>query len=299
MSIAIRPRRSVLYMPGSNARALKRAQTVDVDCLIFDLEDAVAPDAKKMAREQVVEAIHSGNYGYRELIIRINSMETMWGADDLDAAIEACPDAILIPKVNSPADVQFFANRLAVANAPEELRLWAMLETAQSVLNAGDIGLTALDPETRLDCLVMGTNDLSKATRARLRPGRMAMVPWLMTCLAAARAGGIDIIDGVYNNFNDLEGFAAECAQGAELGMDGKTLIHPNQADICNRAFSPKEEEVAWARRVNDAFAQPENYGKGVIQVDGKMVERLHADMGRRVIAIAYAIASRGYIEQD
>lgn len=293
MTAALRPRRSALYMPGSNARALEKARTLDVDCLLLDLEDAVAPDAKDVARSQVVEAVTAGGYGQREVVIRINGMETPWGEDDLAAAVKADPDAILVPKVNSPADLQLVAHKLSLLGASAKLRIWAMMETPLAMLNAGAIGACGRDPEVRLSCFVMGTNDLAKETRARLTPGRAAMMPWLMTCVAAARAGGIDILDGVYNAFQDEEGFAAECAQGAEMGMDGKTLIHPKQITPCHAAFSPSEAEVAWARRINAIFDEPENAARGAIQVDGKMVERLHAEMGKRVIAIADAIAAR------
>ena len=260
---------------------------------MLDLEDAVAPDAKELARNQIVEAVSAGGYGEREVVIRVNGLDTPWGEADLQAAVKAAPDAILVPKVNSPADLQRIAHLLSVHKAPGELKLWAMMETPEAMLNAAAIGACGKDPEVRLSCFVMGTNDLAKETRARLTPGRAAMTPWLMTCVAAARAGGIDILDGVYNAFQDDAGFAAECAQGADMGMDGKTLIHPKQIAACHAAFSPSEDEVGWARRINAAFDQPENAGKGAIQVDGKMVERLHAEMGRRVIAIADAIAAR------
>ena len=293
MTTSIRPRRSALYMPGSNTRALEKAKGLDVDCLILDLEDAVAPDMKADARAQIVAAVQGGGYGDREVVIRINGLDTAWGEDDLKAAIDAKPDAILIPKVNSPADLERAAHKLALGNAPQGLRLWAMMETPLAMLNAAAIAACGRDPEVRLSCFVMGTNDLAKETRAQLNPGRAVMTPWLMTCVAAARTGGIDILDGVYNNFSDLDGFAAECAQGVEMGMDGKTLIHPKQIEACHAAFSPSEEEVAWARKINEIFSLPENASKGAIQVDGKMVERLHADMGLRVIAIADAIAAR------
>lgn len=293
MSQTFTPRRSALYMPGSNARALEKARTLDVDCLILDLEDAVAPDAKAPARQQIVDAVKAGGYGNREVIIRINALDTDWGEDDLKAAVEAGPDAILVPKVNGPADLQRVAHMLSFHGAPKSLKLWAMMETPRAMLNAGAIAACGHDPEVRLACLVMGTNDLAKETRAHLTPGRAAMMPWLMTCVAAARAGGVDIIDGVYNAFQDEEGFAAECRQGREMGMDGKTLIHPKQIPACHSAFSPSAEEVAWARKINGIFNQPENADKGAIQVDGKMVERLHADMGLRVMAIDDAISAR------
>ncbi|WP_417687391.1 HpcH/HpaI aldolase/citrate lyase family protein [Roseibium sp.] len=293
MTTALKPRRSALYMPGSNARALEKAKTLDVDCLILDLEDAVAPDSKAMARQQIVDAVKGGGYGDREVVIRVNGLDTPWGDEDLKAAITAGPDAVLVPKVNGPEDLQRVAHRLAVGQAPASLKLWAMMETPLAMLNAADIGACGRDPEVRLSCFVMGTNDLAKETRAQLNPGRAVMMPWLMTCVAAARSGGIDILDGVYNAFNDMEGFSAECAQGAEMGMDGKTLIHPKQIEACHAAFSPSDEEIAWARKINDLFALPENADKGAIQVDGKMVERLHAEMGLRAIAIADAIAAR------
>ncbi len=293
MTEPIRPRRSALYMPGSNSRTLEKARTLDVDCLLLDLEDAVAPDVKDLARRQIVDAVSAGGYGKREIVIRINGPDTPWSEDDLKAAVKAGPDAILVPKVNAPADLQRIAHALSVHGAPRTLKLWAMMETPDAMLNAAAISACGKDPEVRLACLVMGTNDLAKETRARLVPGRAAMVPWLMTCVAAARAGGVDILDGVYNNFQDEDGFAAECAQGVEMGMDGKTLIHPKQIAACHTAFSPSADEIAWARKINEAFEDPENSGKGAIQVDGKMVERLHAEMGRRVLSIADAIADR------
>lgn len=293
MTELLRPRRSALYMPGSNARALEKARTLDVDCLILDLEDAVAPDVKAEARGQIKDAVSAGGYGDREVVIRINARDTDWADDDLKMAVEANPDAILIPKVNAPADLEQVAQKLKVLGRSDKLKLWAMMETPLAMLNAGAIGACGRDPAVGLSCFVMGTNDLAKETRAQLTPSRFAMMPWLMTCVAAARAGGIDILDGVYNNFQDLDGFAAECAQGAEMGMDGKTLIHPKQIEACHTAFSPSEAEVDWARKINAIFDQPENASKGAIQVDGKMVERLHADMGLRAIAIADVIAAR------
>lgn len=290
---SLKPRRSALYMPGSNARALEKAKSLDVDCLILDLEDAVAPDMKSVARDQIVTAVSEGGYGHREVVIRINGLDTEWGDADLEAAVRAKPDAVLLPKVNAAADLQRAAHRLAVHGAPAALKLWAMMETPLAMLNAAEIGACGLDPDVRLACFVMGTNDLAKETRAKLLPGREVMMSWLMTSVAAARAGGIDILDGVYNDFNNLEGFQAECLQGADMGMDGKTLIHPKQIEICNKAFSPSEDDIAWARRINAVFDEPENAGKGALQVDGKMVERLHADMGLRTIAIAEAISTR------
>ncbi len=291
--MTFRPRRSVLYMPGSNARALEKAKTLPADCLILDLEDAVAPDAKETARNQVTEAVRQGGYGPREVVIRINGLTTPWGEEDLKAAAAANPDAILIPKVSALQDLAGIEGMLQQAGATPELALWAMMETPLAMLNAGTVAAATADSCPRLAAFVMGTNDLAKETGARLVEGRAPMLPWLMTCLAAARAYGLDILDGVYNDFGNAEGFAAECRQGVELGMNGKTLIHPKQIEPCNDAFSATAEEVERARAIIAAFDLPENADKGTIQLDGRMVERLHADMARRTVAIADAIAAR------
>ncbi|MEI2386652.1 CoA ester lyase [Breoghania sp. JC706] len=291
--MTFRPRRSVLYMPGSNARALDKARTLAADALIFDLEDAVAPDAKETARTQVGDAVKAGGYGPREVVVRINGLSTPWGEADLKAAAAAAPDAILIPKVSSPEDLARVEDLLRQAGAPEKTALWAMMETPLAMLNAGAIAAAAKGASPRLAVLVMGTNDLAKETGAQLVEGRAPMLPWLMTCLAAARAYGLDIVDGVYNDFNNEDGFAAECGQGVDLGMDGKTLIHPKQIGPCNAAFSASAEEIERARAIIAAFDLPENADKGAIQLDGRMVERLHADIARRTVAIADAIAAR------
>jgi citrate lyase subunit beta / citryl-CoA lyase len=290
MAMTIRPRRSVLYMPGSNARAMEKARELPVDAVIFDLEDAVAPDAKAKARELIVEALHKGGFGNREVLVRINGLDTAWWLDDLSVTA-AGPDAILVPKVSTPEQLRQVAKHLVGVRAEAGVRLWAMMETPLAMLNARDIAAAALDPQTRLAGFVMGTNDLAKDTRARIMPGRAPMLPWLTSCLAAARAFGLDILDGVYNELGNAEGFAAECRQARDLGFDGKTLIHPQQIAPCNAAFSPADDEVAWARKIIAAFELPENKDKGVIQVDGRMVEILHADMARRTVAIADAIA--------
>jgi citrate lyase subunit beta/citryl-CoA lyase len=287
----IRPRRSVLYMPASNARALERAKSLAADVLIFDLEDAVAPDAKAVARDLAVAAVRGGGYGRREVVMRINSLSTDWGAADLDAAIHAAPDAILIPKVSNASTLLEIGQRLDAAGASPKTRIWAMVETPAAILAIERIALVARDPIARLACFVMGTNDLAKETRARMVPGRSPMLPWLMQALAAARAGGLDILDGVFNDLSDAEGFAAECRQGRELGFDGKTLIHPGQIAVANETFAPNQTEVADARAVIDAFALPENAAKGAISLNGRMVERLHADMAARTVALADAIA--------
>ena len=291
--MSIRPRRSVLYMPGSNARAMEKARTLPTDAVILDLEDAVAPDAKAKARNQVVAAVTAGGFGSREVIVRINGLDTQWWLDDLNAVGKAKPDAVLVPKVSSPNYLEDVAERLVDISADQKIRVWAMMETPLAMLNARDIAAAASDVETRLAAFVMGTNDLAKETRAKIAPGRAAMLPWLMNCMAAARAFGLDILDGVYNDLADAEGFARECAEGRDMGFDGKTLIHPNQIGPCNAAFSPSSEEVAQAKKIIAAFDLPENEHKGVVQLDGRMVERLHADMARRTVAIAQAIEAR------
>lgn len=291
--MTIRPRRSVLYMPGSNARALEKAKTLDADALILDLEDAVAPDAKELARSQVVEAVKGGGYGRREVAIRVNGMATPWGKADLTAAARAGADAILIPKVQSAADLATARALLKGAGAPSGQALWAMMETPLAILNAGQIAAAGPDDSFPLTVFIMGTNDLAKETRASLGQGRVGMLSWLSTCIIAARSTGIDVIDGVYNSIGDEAGFTAECEQGRALGMDGKTLIHPNQIAPCNGAFSPAEAEVEWSRKVIAAFEAPENAGKGAISLEGRMVELLHAEMAQRVVAIADAIAGR------
>lgn len=292
--MTIRPRRSVLYMPGSNARALEKAKTLPADGVILDLEDSVAPDAKEAARRQVADAVKAGGFGAREVIIRTNAVDTPWHAEDLAAAAQAAPDAILIPKVQSAETLEMIGRRLLDMHTPMKTRVWAMIETPLAIFNILSIAAEARDSEARLSCFVLGTNDLAKDTRARLVPGRAPMLPWLTTVIAAARIHGVEVLDGVYNDLSDTNGFAAECQQGVELGMDGKTLIHPNQIEPCNKAFSPTEAEVEWARKMIAAFDLPDNRSKGVVSIDGRMVERLHAEMARRTVAIAEAIAARG-----
>ena len=289
----LRPRRSALYMPGFNARALEKARTLPADVLILDLEDAVAPESKVIARGQVHAAVTAGGYGAREIVIRINAQGTPWFEEDLAAAIAAVPDAILIPKVGSPDDVEAIGRRMRAANASEHTRVWAMMETPLGMLNAGGIAQAARrHSDSRLSTLVLGTNDLAKETRAEIVPERWTMLPWLMTCVAAARAYGLEILDGAYNNFRDESGLRREAEQGKEMGMDGKTVIHPDQVVPVNQIFSPSPADVAAARRILEAFERPENKGKGVITVDGRMVELLHAEMAARTVAIAQAIAA-------
>jgi citrate lyase subunit beta/citryl-CoA lyase len=295
----IRPRRSVLYMPGANERALEKAKSLPADSLILDLEDSVAPEGKAAARANVCAAVKAGGYGRRELVIRPNAIETPWGMEDLRAAMSVAPDAILVPKVSQPGDVVTVAKVLGAIGAPVKTRLWAMMETPSSILNVREIAALGADPENRLACLVMGTNDLLKESRARALHNRIAVVPWLAMAIVAARAYGLDILDGVYNDFKDEAGFRAECEHGRTLGMDGKTLIHPSQVAPCNDVFSPNEEEVGWSRAIIAAFDEPENAHKGVITVQGKMVERLHLVQAKRTVAIAEGIEAMRKTEEE
>lgn len=291
--MAIRPRRSVLYMPGSNARAIEKAKTLAADGVIIDLEDAVAPDAKVAARKQVADAVKAGGFGAREVFIRINGIDTEWHAEDLHDAGRAAPDGIVVPKISSLEQLEQIGRRLLDMGVDHKTRIWAMIETPIAIFNVKDIAAAAKDSETRLAGLILGTNDLAKETGAKFVPGRAPMLPWLATCILAARAYGIAILDGVYNDLSNAEGFLSECEQGRDFGFDGKTLIHPNQVEPCNAVFSPSEDEVAQARKIIAAFDQPENKGKGVVSLDGRMVERMHADIARKVVAVADAIAKQ------
>ncbi len=290
----IRPRRSVLFMPGSNARAIEKARTLPVDGVVLDLEDSIAPEGKEAARTQVMDAVAAGGFGPREVFVRVNGIDTPWHADDLIAAAHTAPDAILVPKISAVDQLERIGQRLLDMKADLKIRVWAMIETPAAVFNIPALAAEAHDSETRLAGFMMGTNDLAKETRARIVPGRTPMLSWLARCLMAAHAHGIDIIDGVYNDIGNAEGFAQECAQGRDMGFDGKALIHPSQIEPCNRAFSPTADELAQAKKILSAFDLPENEGKGVIALDGRMVERLHAEMARRTVAIAEAIAARG-----
>ena len=289
----VRPRRSVLYMPGSNAKAVAKAATLPADALILDLEDSVAPDAKIAARRQV------GGGRARARLRRTRGhhprQRPAYAAGEKTISPRRSPPVptrILLPKVDSPGEIMLAARALREGGAPERTRFWAMMETPNAILNAGSIAAVAADPASRLEALVMGLNDLAKETRARLTPGRSTMIVWLARCVVAARAHGVDVIDGVFNDIKDLEGFRAECVQGRDMGFDGKTLIHPSQIDACNEAFAPSPEEVESARAIIEAFAMPENAGRGAIQLNGRMVELLHADMARRTLAIADAITA-------
>jgi citrate lyase subunit beta/citryl-CoA lyase len=284
--MTIRPRRSVLYMPGSNARALEKAATLPADALILDLEDAVAPESKELARAQVCAAVKDRRFGRREVIIRINGLDTPWGHDDMAAAVVASPDAILVPKINDAADVAHAEQH--AADAPPSCGLWLMMETPRAIFNANAIAAAG----GRLACLVMGTNDLVKEMRALHTPGREALLASLTLTVLAARAHGLSVIDGVFNEIADAPGFEAVCKQGRAMGFDGKTLIHPSQVEVCNRVFSPDPVEVARARAILAAFELPENKGKGAISLDGRMVELLHAEIAKQTVALTEAIAA-------
>lgn len=289
-AVASRPRRSALYMPASNAKAVEKARTLDADVIILDLEDAVAPESKPAAREAAVAAVRAGGFGSREVVIRVNGLDTPWGAEDLAAAAEAGPDAVLVPKVNDAADVRLYDQRLHAA--PPATRLWTMIETAKAAFHLWEIAEAVHG--TRLSAWVMGVNDFAKEMRARQTPDRAPFLPLLTLSVAAARAHGLTILDGVHNDIEDLAALEAVCVQGVDFGFDGKTLIHPKHLEICNRVFSPSPEDIAWSRAVIAAFNAPENSGKGALRVDGKMAERLHLAQAERLVAVAEAIAAQG-----
>jgi citrate lyase subunit beta/citryl-CoA lyase len=285
--MTIRPRRSVLYMPASNARAIEKARGLPCDAVILDLEDAVAPDAKPQARQQAVEAVRQGGFGRREVVIRCNGLDTPWGADDLAAAAAAGPDAVLVPKVASPADIA--AYDAAIAQAPARTRLWAMIETCAAVL---DLTAIAAARQGRLDAFALGLNDLAKEMGARQTPDRAPMQAVLTLAVAAGRANGLIVLDSVCNDLDDPAALEAVCRQGSDFGFDGKTLIHPGQIETANRLFGPDPVDVAWARAVITAYADPANAGKGALRVDGRLAERLHLTQAERLVALADAIAA-------
>jgi citrate lyase subunit beta/citryl-CoA lyase len=288
MTKNIRPRRSVLYMPGSNARAQEKAKTLVADALILDLEDAVAPDAKGEARDIVCANAASGDYGNREIIIRVNGLDTPWGEDDIIAAAKAGPDAILLPKVESADQVQKLEKIMTDAGAPEKTTIWCMMETPLGILKAEEIASAS----PRVDCFVMGTSDLVKELQAQHTPMRLPVITSFGLCLLAGRAYGLTVLDGVYLDLADEDGFRESCEQGVELGFDGKTLIHPKQLAPTNEVFAPSEEEVAHSRKVIEAFEAAEKEGKGVVLVDGKLVENLHVEIAKAKVAMADAIAA-------
>jgi citrate lyase subunit beta / citryl-CoA lyase len=287
MTAVLRPRRSVLYLPGSSARALDKAKTLPADAVILDLEDGVAPDAKDLARQQIAAAVRAG-FGRREVVVRINSLASAWGEDDLWAVAAAKPDAILIPKVNSAHDIHRVAQRLSDVPEVGDVAIWAMIETPAAVLDVKAIAAAG----GRLACLVIGSNDLINEMGATHTPDRSNIAAALTFTVLAARAHGLGVIDGVHNAIADTDGFVAACAQGRRFGFDGKTLIHPSQIGPCNDAFAPRPKELDTARRIIAAFDLPENAGKGAILLDGHMVERLHAENAHRLVALAEAIAA-------
>ncbi len=291
----VHPRRSLLFMPGSNTRALEKARILPADAIILDLEDSVAPEAKGLARGQIAQAIAAGGFGKREIWVRTNALDTPFWADDVKMAAKAQPHAILVPKVSSVGDLATIATALRDAQADPSIRLWAMIETARAVLHAEELAAASRDVEPRLAGFVFGPNDISRETRIRMQPGRAIMLPMIIHCILATRAYGLEILDGPYSDFSNIDGFNQECVQARDLGFDGKTLIHPGQIEACNAIFTPPEEEVARARKIIAAFERPENASRGAISLDGQMVERLHADMARRTIALADSIAAMAH----
>lgn len=288
MRQSIRPRRSVLYMPGSNARALEKGRSLPADGLILDLEDAVAPDAKDLARSQIHDAIAEGGYGHRELIVRTNGLDSPWGHDDLIAVARMGADAVLLPKVESAMMIHQAEALLKKFGAPADLPIWCMLETPLGMLHAEEIAFAS----PRVGGFVMGTSDLAKDLKALHTPDRLPFLTSIGLCILAARAAHIAILDGVHLDLNDDEGFAASCQQGLEWGFDGKTLIHPKTIQKTNQVFSPSPESIIWSKRIIDAHAQAQSEGKGVILVDGKLIENLHVESARQLVALADAISS-------
>ncbi len=286
-----RPRRSALYLPGSNARAIEKARTLPCDVVILDLEDSVGPDAKEEARALACDAARAGGFGSRELVIRVNGLDTPWGGDDLAAAAKAGPDAVLVPKAGSPKDLAAFRKALGPA-----VPMWAMIETCAAIFALEALG--AASKAEGVGCWVIGTNDLVKEMHCRLGAARAPLLPALAMSVMAARAHGLSMLDGVYNDIPDLAGLERECVQGADFGFDGKSLIHPTHLEIANRVFAPEPAAVAWAQTVAQAFDLPENAGKGVLKVEGRMVELLHLAEARRLIAVADAIAAQAEAEE-
>jgi len=287
MSVNYRPRRSVLYMPAANERALEKAKNLEADALIFDLEDAVSPENKELARDQACAAAASSEYGNRELTIRCNGLDTPWGTDDVLAAAAAAPAAVVIPKVDGPDYLDQVSTLLDKGGAPPSTRIWAMVETPSGILKVDQIA-----GHERIAVMVMGTNDMAKELRATITPNRHALLPYLAKCLLSARAADIGILDGVYNDIKDETGFSSVCLQGAQMGFDGKTLIHPNQVAPTNKIFSPSLDELDFHRQVIEEFEAAEKDGRGVLTVNGKMIENLHVEEARRALAMAEAIAA-------
>ncbi|MER8723685.1 CoA ester lyase [Mesorhizobium sp. M1027] len=290
MTESYRPRRSVLYVPASNDEALAKIPSLTCDAVVIDLEDAVAPADKLSAREKLAAIFAGRSNRRREMVLRINALSSEWGADDLLAAAKCTPDAILLPKVDTPRDILEAGDVLDDNFIADEVKLWAMIETPKALLNIGPIAELGRDPASRLVCFVAGTNDLVKDTGILATPDRRYLVPWLMQMVLAARAGGLDLLDGVFNDFRDMDGFARECTEAAAMGFDGKSLIHPTQIEAANRAFAPTPDALAEARAIKEAFALAANAGKAVIALNGKMVERLHLAQAEKLLAKAAAV---------
>lgn len=294
LSAPIRPRRSLLFSPASNPRALEKAKTLGGDALIFDLEDSAAAEEKADARMRAVAAVQDDGYGTREKLVRINGLDTPWGPEDLRAATAAGANGILVPKIMSAGDIAAASSLITEAGGEGHTALWVMIETARALLDIGEIARAAAQPGSGFAGFILGTNDIARETRVAMVPGRGPMLPWISQCVLAARAYGHVVIDSVYNDFRNLDGLREECEQGLQLGMDGKTVIHPAQIDVVNDVFAPSAEQISAAQRIVDAFELPENSGKAVISIDGRMVELLHAEMAARTLALAKAIGATG-----
>ncbi|MBL6957336.1 MAG: CoA ester lyase [Rhodospirillales bacterium] len=286
MPTTVRPRRSVLYMPGANTRALEKGRTLPADGLILDLEDSVAPDAKGEARTNIIAALAEGGYGNREILVRVNALETPWGRDDIAALAGCGADALLLPKVESAEHVREADALMADNGAPADMALWCMMETPRAMLRAEEIA----GASPRLGGFVMGTSDLAKDLGCAHTPDRLPMLTSLGLCVLAAKAEGLAILDGVLLDLSDDEGFEAACRQGADMGFDGKTLIHPKTIEAANRVFAPSEEDIAWSEKIIAAHAEAEKDGKGIVLVDGKLIENLHVESARRLVAMAAMI---------
>ncbi|WP_286695775.1 HpcH/HpaI aldolase/citrate lyase family protein [Spongiibacter sp. UBA1325] len=287
--MAYLPRRSVLYMPGANTRALEKARSLDADVLILDLEDAVSPSQKVQARQHILDALAEGGYGHRELVVRVNGFDTPWGREEIAAFAHAPISALCLPKVESAAEVQAVVQLLVQEQAPETLKLWAMAETPRGVLAIDEIA----GSHSRLEAIVMGTSDLAKELRVPHTPDRLGLQVSLSQCVLAARAHGLDVLDGVHLNLDDEAGFVQACEQGVQLGFDGKTLIHPKQIAAANQTFGPSEQQLAQAKKIHQAWVEAETQGLGVVVVDGRLVESLHVDEALRILAIGDALAAR------
>ena len=299
MPMSSRPRRSALYVPGSNRRALDKVRTIPVDVLIFDLEDSVAANEKDRAREWVATVVAAMAGGRREIVVRVNGLDTPWIARDIAVMVAVKPDAVLIPKVGRTDDIRRARSAFAAAQVPKTLSLWAMIETPAAILNAAAIAAIAAMPAPPVTGFVLGTNDLIAELGAPTRPGRAALVPHLSQALLAARAHNLAILDGTFNDLDDRKGLRTECQQGRDMGFDGKTIIHPTQAPVANEVFARDAEEIAWARQVVAAFAAPDNSGLEVMRLSGRMVERLHERAARRTLEMAEAVAAKDALDRE